>query len=441
MMHPKAHALQERLANVAAPSPANVMGRVVEAVGTLVKVTGLSARMGDVCALRGLASDFHLYAEVVGFQDDNVLLAPMGEMQGLSTHVSVVSIGRPHEILVGDYLLGQVVDGMGTPILKPDTCNGAAMIPVSAMPPQAMERRQITTPLSVGVRAIDAFLSCGVGQRLGIFAPAGCGKSTLLGMIARNATADVNVIALIGERGREVQEFISDSLGDEGMKRSILVVATSDRPALERARAAMVATAIAEHYRNQGKSVLLLLDSVTRCARALREIGLAAGEPPTRRAFPPSVFSSLPRLFERAGQSSNGAITAFYTVLEETDDGNDPISEEVRSLLDGHIILSRKLAEKGHFPAIDVLGSVSRVMSRIVSDKHIKTASAARELLSNYQELELLIRMGEYKRGTDQVADAAVNANPMLVEFLKQDLHEASSFALAIDRLHGIVTK
>ncbi|WP_207221228.1 FliI/YscN family ATPase [Pseudoduganella lutea] len=410
-------------------------GRVVEAIGTLIKVRGLAARVGDMCDLTGLSSDFALQAEVVGLGTDYALLAPLGSMHGLSTGVAAVSRKRAPEVLVGDALLGRVLDGMGRPMDGlPPIDRGIAQA-VYAAPPAPLTRPLIEHPLAVGVRAIDGLLSCGVGQRIGIFAPAGCGKSTLLGMIARNADADVNVVALIGERGREVQEFIHDCLGPEGLRKTVLVVATSDRPALERARAALVATAIAEYFRERGKAVLLLADSVTRYARALREIGLAGGEPPTRRAFPPSVFTALPQLFERAGMSPSGSITAFYTVLEEGEDNDDPIAEEVRSLLDGHIVLSRKLASAGHFPAIDVLASVSRVMPRVAHIPHQRHAARARTLLTCYKDLEMLIRLGEYKPGHDPEADAAVRLHPGLLGFLRQATDDRTPFRECLQRL------
>jgi len=410
-------------------------GRVVEAIGTLIKVRGLAARVGDMCDLAGLSSTFALQAEVVGLGPDYALLAPLGSMHGLSTSVAAISRGRAPEVPVGEHLLGRVLDGMGRPMDGLAALDGGVAQPVYASPPDPLARPMIAHPLPVGVRAIDGLLCCGVGQRIGIFAPAGCGKSTLLGMIACNAQADVNVVALIGERGREVQEFIHDCLGEQGMKKTVLVVATSDRPALERARAALVATAIAEYFREQGKSVMLLVDSVTRYARALREIGLAGGEPPTRRAFPPSVFTALPQLFERAGMSARGAITAFYTVLEDGEDSDDPIAEEVRSLLDGHIVLSRKLAGSGHFPAIDVLASVSRVMSRVAQPQHQQHAARARALLTRYKDMEMLIRLGEYKPGHDVEADAAVRLHPGLQAFLRQATHENTPFHDCLRRL------
>jgi type III secretion protein N (ATPase) len=305
--------------------------------------------------------------------------------------------------------------------------------------PEPFRRRAIEEVMPVGVQAIDALLSCGVGQRVGVFAPAGCGKSTLLSMLCRSAEADVIVIALVGERGREVQDFMNEALGDTARSRSIVVVATSDRPASERLKAAFVATTYAEYFAAQGKRVLLLVDSVTRLARAAREIGLAAGEPPTRRGFPPSVFTTLPMLFERAGRLDSGSITAFYTVLEETDDGADPVSEEVRSLLDGHIVLSRKLAGKGHFPAIDVLHSTSRLFERIVTPEHLDAARRLRELLSKFDEVEVLIRIGEFQRGADALADQAVERRGAIDAFLRQSLHHRLPWNATIDALKAVL--
>ena len=418
---------------------ADMHGRVTSAIGTLVRATGVSARVGELCLLSTLGGEFQVQAEVVGFDGDELLLTPLGEIHGLSPDLAVTALGHSQRVRVGDAMLGRVFDGLGNALGTTQPIELPALRSVHARPPPALERSVIERPLPVGVRAIDGFATCGEGQRLGIFAPAGCGKSTLLGMIARNAVSDVNVIALIGERGREVNEFIADCLGPEGLARSVLVVATSDRPALERVKAAQVATTIAEYFRDQGRSVLLLLDSVTRYARALREIGLACGEPPTRRAYPPSVFSALPRLFERAGRGRRGAITGFYTVLEETDDGNDPVSEEVRSLLDGHLVLSRELAGLGQYPAIDVLNSVSRLMPRLADARHQAAAVQARARLARYRELEMLIRMGEYKPGHDAEADTAVRARPALLDFLKQAPRERVPFDAALAQLQKAV--
>jgi ATP synthase in type III secretion protein N len=334
-----------------------------------------------------------------------------------------------------------VVDGMGETFLD----DGPAMPQqgdrrVVSMPaPEPFRRRPIQDVLPVGVNAIDALLTCGVGQRVGIFAPAGCGKSTLLSMMCQHADADVVIAALVGERGREVQDFMDDALGEHARSRAIVVVATSDRPATERLKAAFVATAYAEHFAAKGQRVLLLVDSVTRLARAAREIGLAAGEPPARRGFPPSVFTTLPLLFERAGNMEVGSITAFYTVLEETDDGADPISEEVRSLLDGHIVLSRKLAGKGHFPAIDVLQSTSRLFDRVASSSQVASARRLRELLSKYDDVEVLIRIGEFHRGNDPLADQAIDSRPAIDGFLRQALRNPVSFAQALAGLQQVV--
>lgn len=400
------------------------LGRIDSVVGTLIRARGVSAAIGEICELWSLGEEgTPLLAEVQGFEGDSLVLTPMGDTRGLRPAMAVRALGRSHQVQVGEHLLGRVLDGLGRPLDGWAQPGQAPWNPVFAEPPPALGRAPISGLLETGVRAVDAFLTCGQGQRVGIFAPAGCGKSTLLGMLARQARADVCVLALIGERGREVREFMQDCLGPEGLARSVLVVATSDRPALERARAALVATTIAEHFRDQGRSVLLLLDSVTRHARALREIGLAAGEPPTRRGFPPSVFSSLPRLFERAGIAGRGAITAFYTVLEESSDGDDPISEEVRSLLDGHIVLSRKLATQAHFPAIDVLASVSRVAHRVSTGEHMELQRKARVLMARYRELEMLISMGEYKAGQSAESDQAVAAEPALRAFLRQSEH------------------
>lgn len=413
-------------------------GRVVSAVGTLVRARGVNARVGELCLLSTLGGDFQMHAEVAGFDGDDLLLTPMGDILGLSSNLAVMPLGHMHRLPLGDAMLGKVFDGFGNPMDRTLKLDLPALRGVHARAPAAQDRPVIGRVLPLGIRAIDAFITCGQGQRLGIFSPAGCGKSTLLGMVARHAVSDVNVIALIGERGREVNEFIADCLGPQGLARSVLVVATSDRPALERVRAAQVATTIAEHFRDQGRSVLLLVDSVTRYARALREIGLACGEPQTRRAYPPSVFSALPRLFERAGVTRHGVITGFYTVLEESDDGNDPVAEEVRSLLDGHIVLSRELAALGQYPAIDVLRSVSRLMPRLCDPNHQARAATARARLARYGELEMLIRMGEYKAGNDAEADAAVRSRPGLLNFLKQPPQERAPYDAMLNQLREV---
>lgn len=414
-------------------------GRVVEAVGTLIRGAGISAPIGQLCLVhRGSVPP--LVTEVIGFSGGYALLAPMGPMHHVGPDMFIEVTGRVHEVAVGPDMLGRVVDGLGMQFI--DRVGGqitsGTLRPVSSEPPPALMRNPIRSPMQTGVRAIDGLMTCGEGQRVGIFAPAGCGKSTLLGMLASQSAADINVLALIGERGREVAEFMEHSLGPEAMKRSVVVVATSERSAMERVRAAQVATSIAEYFRDQGKSVLLMVDSVTRYARALREIGLSAGEPPARRGFPPSVFASLPALFERAGQSHTGSITAFYTVLEETDDGLDPVSEEVRSLLDGHIVLSRKLAESGHYPAIDVLASASRVMPQVAAKEHISAALRVKELWSTYRDLEILIQVGEYKQGEDPRADLAVERHPLIRDFLRQKTGDAIALTSTLQQLRRI---
>jgi type III secretion protein N (ATPase) len=381
--------------------------------------------------LRDPWENVEMQAEVIGFNKETVLLTALGQMTGLSVQTEVIPSRRVHMVGVGESLLGRVLDGLGRPIdvdekgpLLPE-----GYYPVYADPPNPLERKIISKPISLGVKTLDAMLTCGEGQRMGIFAAAGGGKSTLLAQIVRNTEADVTVLALIGERGREVREFIEKDLGPEGLAKSVVVCSTSDRSAMERLKAAYVATSIAEYFRDKGKKVLLLMDSVTRFGRAQREIGLAAGEPPTRRGFPPSVFSELPKLMERAGNSSKGSITALYTVLVEGDDMTEPIADETRSILDGHIILSRKLAQKNHYPAIDVLQSVSRCQNAIIDAEHKKNAAKLRTLLAKYAEVELLLKIGEYRKGSDRDTDEAIEKNDAVNAFLKQNLTECPSFA------------
>ena len=405
-----------------------VHGRITEVVGMLIKAVVPQVKMGEVCMIKRLPEP--LMAEVVGFTKDEVFLSPLGEMYGIGPSSEVIPTRMPLNIKVGQNLLGRVLNGLGEP-LDEDT-HGPLVLnetySVLNTPPDPLERNMIKEPLSVGVRCIDGVLTCGKGQRVGIFAAAGGGKSTLLGMIARYAKADVNVIALIGERGREVREFIEDSLGEEGAKRSVIVVSTSDQAAQLRLNAAYVGTAIAEYFRDQGKTVILMMDSVTRFARALREVGLAAGEPPARAGFTPSVFATLPKLLERSGNSSKGSITGFYTVLVAGDDMNEPVADEVRSILDGHIILSAELARQYHYPAIDVLGSVSRIISSIIDKEHLQLIGKIREVLANYKKNELLIRIGEYKPGSDKDADFAIKYVDKVNAFLKQGVDEKCSF-------------
>ena len=416
-----------------------VCGFVLEVTGTLIRAVVPGVKIGELCTLRNPGEKGSLMAEVVGFEDRRVLLTPMGEMLGISNSTQVLPTGHSHRVPVGAEILGRVLNGLGHPFDGGPALETTTFYPVYADPPQPMKRKIIDKPLPMGLKVLDGLLTCGEGQRMGIFAAAGGGKSTLLSMLVRSADADVTVLALIGERGREVREFMERDIGAENLKHSVVVVATSDRPSMERVKAAYVATAIAEYFRDQGKRVLFLMDSVTRFARAQREIGLAAGEPPTRRGFPPSVFATLPQLMERAGQSDKGSITALYTVLVEGDDMTEPVADETRSILDGHIILSRQLASANHYPAVDVLASVSRVMSAIVDKEHVHLAGRMRELLAKYKEVELLIKIGEYKEGSDQVADEAVAKVEAINEFLTQGVNEVFSMQEILDAMHAVI--
>ncbi len=416
-------------------------GRVLQAFGTTIRVVGIDARIGQQCDLVDPESGAVVPAEVVGLADGVALLTPLAGLQGLSASAEVVVSSEQLSVPVGDELLGRVLDASGRPL------DGGPALParmarraVFGDAPDPLSRAPIDRPFVTGVRAIDALMTVGVGQRVGVFAAAGVGKSTLLGMLAKQSRSDVAVIALIGERGREVREFIDDCLGELGMQRSVVVVATSDRPAMERVRAAHTATAIAEGFRAQGANVLLMMDSVTRFARALREIGLSIGEPAVRRGFPPSVFAELPRLFERAGNGARGSITAFYSVLVEDEDTSDPVGEEVRSILDGHIVLSRKLAQAEQFPAIDVLSSLSRVFPRVTDVAHRKAAGAVRELLAKFAEVEFMVQVGEYKSGSDPLADRAIQRLPAIRALLGQRQDEASEFDATVRAFAGVVS-
>ena len=395
-----------------------VRGRVEQVVGTIIRAVVPGVKVGELCILRNPWEDWTLRAEVVGFVKQVALLTPLGDLQGISPATEVIPTGEIHSVPVGEDLLGRVLNGLG---------------------PNPMLRKIIDRPISLGLRVLDGVLTCGEGQRMGIFAAAGGGKSTLLSSIIKGCSADVCVLALIGERGREVREFIENDLGPEGRKKAVLVVSTSDRSSMERLKAAYTATAVAEYFRDQHKSVLLMMDSVTRFGRAQREIGLAAGEPPTRRGFPPSVFSTLPKLMERAGNSDKGSITALYTVLVEGDDMTEPIADETRSILDGHIILSRKLAAANHYPAIDVQASVSRVMNAIVTKEHKKAAQALRKVLAKFAEVELLVQIGEYKKGSDKEADDALARINAVNAFLRQGLDEKSTFEETLQALYKVV--
>jgi len=417
-----------------------VHGRITEAVGMLIRAIVPQVKMGELCLIKRPGEP--LAAEVVGFTKDEVILSPLGDMQGIGPSSEVIPMRMPMHIKVGPGLLGRVLDGMGNP-LDEDTMGPLELtdsIPVMNSPPDPLKRAIITKPLVTGVRCIDGVLTCGQGQRVGIFAAAGGGKSTLLGMIARNAVADVNVISLIGERGRELREFLENDLGPDGMKRSVIIVSTSDQAPQMRLNAAYVGTAIAEYFREQGKSVILMMDSVTRFARALREIGLAAGEPPARAGYTPSVFATLPRLLERSGNSAKGSITAFYTILVAGNDMNEPVADEVRSILDGHIILSSELAQQYHYPAIDVPSSVSRIISHIVDRGQLDLIGKLREVLANYKKIELLVRIGEYKPGSDKNADFALKYIDRVNQFLKQPVNEKASFEDTLKKFKALFT-
>lgn len=406
-----------------------VNGRITETVGMLIKAIVPQVKIGEVCLINREGRE-PLRAEVVGFTRDEVFLSPLGEMTGIGPSSEVIPTRMPLHIKVGPKLLGRVLNGLGEPldVATMGPLEVEESYPILQSPPDPLKRKRISEPISVGIRVIDGTLTTGLGQRVGIFAAAGGGKSTLMGMIARNAVADVNVISLIGERGRELRDFIEKDLGPEGLKRSVLVVSTSDQPSQLRLNAAYVGTAIAEYFRDQGKKVILMMDSVTRFARALREVGLAAGEPPARAGYTPSVFSTLPKLLERSGNSDVGSITAFYTILVAGDDMNEPVADEVRSILDGHIILSADLAHKYHYPAVDVLASASRVMQSIVSKEHLALVGKLKEVLANYKKNELLIKIGEYKRGADKAGDFAIDHIDKVMNFLKQAVDEKCSW-------------
>mgnify|MGYP001766459888 FL=1 len=406
-----------------------INGRVVQVVGLVVESQGPDVRVGDLCSIRFRDSTRSLKAEVVGFRGDRVLLMPLGTLKDVGPGCDVLSMDRPLGVRVGQSLLGRVLDALGEPMDDKGPVIATDVYPLYADPPHPLRRQMITTPLPVGVKVIDGILTLGTGQRIGIFAGSGVGKSTLLGMMARYTEADVNVIALVGERGREVREFVDHDLGEEGLRRSVLVIATSDQPPLIRLKASLTATAIAEYFRDEGKNVLLMMDSVTRVARAQREVGLAIGEPPTTRGYTPSVFESLPRLLERAGAGERGSITGVYTVLVEGDDMNEPVADTVRGILDGHIVLSRRIAARNYYPAVDVLESVSRVMPSIVGRPHLEAAGRVRELLAVHSEAEDLINIGAYKKGSNPKIDWAIENLARVHEFLHQKVNDSFSFS------------
>ncbi len=436
--------LGEALRTLDQVNPLRIAGRVTEVTGLVVRATVPGVRVGelvyiDVERMQDQPGE-RLQAEVVGFRGDEVVLMPLGEIAGIGPDAVVSPTGRPLSLRVGEGLLGRVVDGLGRPMDgKPPLDGATESWPVERPAPDALTRRRVSQHLALGVRAIDGFLTVGEGQRVGLFAGSGVGKSTLMGQIARNTEADVNVICLVGERGREVAEFIEDSLGEGGRARSVVVCATSDAPSLVRLKSTFVATAIAEWFRDRGKRVLLMMDSLTRFARAQREVGLAAGEPPARQGYPPSVFAMLPRLLERTGNSALGSITAIYTVLVSGSDMEEPIADEVRGILDGHILLSRDLGSRNHWPAIDVLPSLSRVMSAVADREHKQAAGRLRALISAYEQKRDLILLGAYKPGSDPRTDEAIARMDAINAFLRQDTDESSSFDETRRRLIGLL--
>lgn len=417
-------------------------GKVKQAVGLMIESKGPECSIGDVCKIYTKGDGPKaIKAEVVGFKDQNILLMPYLEAANIAPGSIVEATGESLRVKVGSGLIGQVVDAFGNPLDGSTLPKGLAQVSTEQAPPNPMKRPPIREKMAVGVRSIDSLLTVGKGQRVGIFAGSGVGKSTLMGMIARETAADLNVIALVGERGREVREFIEKDLGEEGLKRTIVVVATSDQPALMRLKAAYTATAIAEYFRDKGQNVMFMMDSVTRVAMAQREIGLATGEPPTTKGYTPSVFAILPKLLERTGTTENGSITAFYTVLVDGDDMNEPIADTVRGILDGHIVLDRSLANKGQFPAVNILKSISRVMSNIAGKDHIRAANRFREMLSTYQNSEDLINIGAYKKGSSREIDEAIQFHPKLISFLKQEVDEAASLEESISLLKSLTER
>lgn len=413
------------------------LGKVSKIVGLTIESIGPDAKLNDLCKIYSPDKSQTMFAEVVGFKDSRVLLMPFENVDGIGPGCIVENTEKPLEVKVGNGILGHTLDGLGNP-MEGDIVDLTDTYPVEAAPPDPMKRVIINQVLPLGVKAVDGLLTVGKGQRIGIFAGSGVGKSTLLGMFARNTKADINVIALIGERGREVREFIERDLGPEGMKRSVLVVATSDKPALIRNKAAKTATAIAEYFRDQGKDVLLMMDSLTRFSMAQREIGLASGEPPVTRGYPPSVYSEMPKLLERAGMSDKGSITGLYTVLVDGDDFNEPITDTARSILDGHIVLSRKLGQKNHYPAIDVLQSISRCMSQIVDKKHKQMAGRMKNVMATYNEAEDLINIGAYKSGSNRNIDYAIYKIDAVNKFLMQQTDEKFDFEDEVTQLSDI---
>ena len=415
-------------------------GRVSQVIGLTIESHGPAVNLGEICNIYPLKGNTPIKAEVVGFKESIVCLMPLGSMKGVGPGSKIEATGESLSVGVSNDMLGRVIDGLGRVIDGNGTINNCTMYPVENTPPNPLARKRIKEILPVGVRAIDGLLTLGKGQRIGIFSGSGVGKSTLMGMIARNTKADINVIGLIGERGREVREFIENDLQEEGLSRSVVVVATSDQPALIRLKAAQLATSVAEYFRDQGKDVMLMMDSLTRFAMAQREVGLAVGEPPVTRGYTPSVFSVMPRLLERSGTSDKGSITGLYTVLVDGDDLNEPITDTVRSILDGHIVLSRSLANKNHYPAIDVLASVSRVMPNIVDEEHKNNANEFKNIMSVYKDAEDLINIGAYVKGSSSSIDRSIEKIEAIERFLKQNVDEKTEMEEVLNEMRIIVS-
>jgi len=420
---------------VSSVDPVTLSGCVRQVIGLVIESDGPMVSIGETCLVENGSSSSSVRCEVVGFKDKKVLLMPLGEISGISPGCRVIAAREQFTVDVGHELLGRVINGLGQPIDGKGPIHAGSTRMVSQRAPHPLKRKRISNHLATGIRSIDAMLSCGRGQRVGIFSGSGVGKSVLLGMVARNSEADVNVIALIGERGREVRDFLDKDLKEEGLKKSVVVTVTSDEASLIRVKGAMTATAIAEYFRDLGLDVMLMMDSVTRVAMSQREIGLAIGEPPTSKGYTPSVFAMLPRLLERSGTAEVGSITGLYAVLVEGDDMTEPIADAVRSILDGHIVLSRKLAHQNHYPAVDVLDSVSRLMIDIVSKEHRDAANRLREILATYRENEDLINIGAYVKGSNSKIDMAIERMPVINEFLRQGLDESSDFEGTVQRL------
>lgn len=419
--------------------PIKTNGKVTQVIGLIIESHGPGANLGELCYVFPNSGSCRIQAEVVGFKENKILLMPLGDMRGIGPGCEVVATGESFRVGVGPKLLGRVIDGLGNPLDSKGPIESNQSYPVNGNPLNPLDRKRITEKLSIGVKAIDGLLTIGKGQRVGIFAGSGVGKSTLLGMVARNTSADVNVIALIGERGREVREFLEKDLGDAGLERSVVIVATSDQPALVRLKGALVATTIAEYFRDQGLDVMLMMDSVTRFAMSQREVGLAVGEPPATRGYTPSVFALLPKLLERSGTSATGTITGLYTVLVEGDDTNEPIADAVRGILDGHVVLSRDLAMQNHYPAVDVLASVSRVMIDIVDGSHRKAAEEVRSILASYRDAKDLIDIGAYVAGSNPRTDYAISKIDSVLEFLRQGIADQISVDEAVSLLKSIM--